>query len=418
MGLLRPPTQLRRHWFLALAWTIACVQQPFCSLPAAGSTVDDYDGIATIEHLAIINITYVDPQTGELRSERSEPGIYGSESRLDDEWGIVVHVRTTDNRTDGCSPVVNAPCERWIALIERGVCKFHQKIHNAAIVSNASAVVIYNFKDNEQLVTMKHKVDDVVSIFVSKQIGNRIAQLVDNGTRVLMHIVRGPMRATSSGTIHRTSVLFVSISFIVLMVISLAWLVFYYVQRFRYAHTKDRLAKRLTCAAKKAVNKMPQKTVRRGDNETDPDFDLCAICVEGYKVGDVLRVLPCKHLFHKLCVDPWLIEQRSCPICKLDILHAYGIHVSCGKESTSTDADTPFMFADVTDFLLDVGDPHVRATPAAAAADVARQQQHPSAMASTTGISAAPHITSDEHDDRSVIMQPLTSQRMSMLYDE
>lgn len=41
---------------------------------------------------------------------------------------------------------------------------------------------------------------------------------------------------------YRTSVLFVSISFIVLMVISLAWLVFYYIQRFRYIHAKDQLS--------------------------------------------------------------------------------------------------------------------------------------------------------------------------------
>uniref|UniRef100_A0A914NNK6 Candidate secreted effector n=1 Tax=Meloidogyne incognita TaxID=6306 RepID=A0A914NNK6_MELIC len=39
----------------------------------------------------------------------------------------------------------------------------------------------------------------------------------------------------------KTSVLFASISFIVLIVFSLDWLVFYYVQRFRYAHAKDRL---------------------------------------------------------------------------------------------------------------------------------------------------------------------------------
>ena len=41
---------------------------------------------------------------------------------------------------------------------------------------------------------------------------------------------------------NRTSVMFVSISFIVLMMISLAWLVFYYIQRFRYLHAKDRLS--------------------------------------------------------------------------------------------------------------------------------------------------------------------------------
>ena len=37
----------------------------------------------------------------------------------------------------------------------------------------------------------------------------------------------------------RTSVLFVSVSFMILMLISLAWLVFYYIQRFRYIHAKD-----------------------------------------------------------------------------------------------------------------------------------------------------------------------------------
>jgi hypothetical protein len=34
-----------------------------------------------------------------------------------------------------------------------------------------------------------------------------------------------------------------------------------------------------------------------------------------------------RHMFHKSCVDPWLIEQRSCPMCKLDILKAYGLQV-------------------------------------------------------------------------------------------
>lgn len=47
----------------------------------------------------------------------------------------------------------------------------------------------------------------------------------------------------------RTSVMFVSISFIVLMMISLAWLVFYYIQRFRYLHAKDRLSVRISISS-------------------------------------------------------------------------------------------------------------------------------------------------------------------------
>ncbi|KAI6188565.1 RING-type domain-containing protein [Aphelenchoides besseyi] len=123
----------------------------------------------------------------------------------------------------------------------------------------------------------------------------------------------------------KTSVLFVSISFIILMVISLAWLVFYYVQRFRYAHAKDRLQRRLFNAAKKALTRIPTKPVKAGDKELDSD---CPVCIDPYRAGDIVRMLPCRHVFHKTCVDPWLLEHRTCPMCKSDILKAFGYHVN------------------------------------------------------------------------------------------
>uniref|UniRef100_A0A0R3SF32 RING-type domain-containing protein n=1 Tax=Hymenolepis diminuta TaxID=6216 RepID=A0A0R3SF32_HYMDI len=51
-----------------------------------------------------------------------------------------------------------------------------------------------------------------------------------------------------------------------------------------------------------------------------------------------------RHYFHKLCIDPWLLEQRSCPMCKLDILQAYDFRpdmdrscpASTGVDSNST----------------------------------------------------------------------------------
>ncbi|KAJ1366726.1 hypothetical protein KIN20_027480 [Parelaphostrongylus tenuis] len=123
----------------------------------------------------------------------------------------------------------------------------------------------------------------------------------------------------------KTSVLFVSISFIILMVISLAWLVFYYVQRFRYAHAKDRLQRRLFNAARKALMRIPTRCLKVGDLELDVD---CAVCIDPYQAGDVVRTLPCRHVYHKSCIDPWLLEHRTCPMCKADILKHFGYQVS------------------------------------------------------------------------------------------
>jgi hypothetical protein len=53
---------------------------------------------------------------------------------------------------------VNVPSNRrWIALVERGSCKFNDKIHNAAVEMNASAVVIYDHKDTEVRILLSPK---------------------------------------------------------------------------------------------------------------------------------------------------------------------------------------------------------------------------------------------------------------------
>lgn len=43
----------------------------------------------------------------------------------------------------------------------------------------------------------------------------------------------------------------------------------------------------------------------------------CAICLVDFCEGDKIRVLPkCKHRFHVVCIDKWLLSRSSCPNCR------------------------------------------------------------------------------------------------------
>ena len=48
--------------------------------------------------------------------------------------------------------------------------------------------------------------------------------------------------------------------------------------------------------------------------------DRCPICLVEYSAGDLGRKLDCKHAFHKNCVDEWLVNENTCPICRAKAL--------------------------------------------------------------------------------------------------
>ncbi|NWU82544.1 RN215 protein, partial [Onychorhynchus coronatus] len=50
------------------------------------------------------------------------------------------------------------------------------------------------------------------------------------------------------------------------------------------------------------------------------EIDSCAVCLDQFHKSQWLRVLPCSHEFHRDCVDPWLLLQQTCPLCKHNIL--------------------------------------------------------------------------------------------------
>lgn len=45
----------------------------------------------------------------------------------------------------------------------------------------------------------------------------------------------------------------------------------------------------------------------------------CAICLGDYVEGEELMTLPCTHNFHCTCVQHWLQESNTCPVCRREV---------------------------------------------------------------------------------------------------
>lgn len=42
----------------------------------------------------------------------------------------------------------------------------------------------------------------------------------------------------------------------------------------------------------------------------------CRACLKPYNTGEFVRHLPCSHIFHRSCIDNWLLHRKaSCPQC-------------------------------------------------------------------------------------------------------
>lgn len=109
---------------------------------------------------AYLNVTYIDPETKKLRTEKSEIGKFG-DGRVGPAFGVLVHVSSWEGGFTGCAAPLRSsfgdgslPQEPWIALVKRGQCNFEVKVDNA-LRHNASAILVYNDRESPTLDKMK-----------------------------------------------------------------------------------------------------------------------------------------------------------------------------------------------------------------------------------------------------------------------
>ncbi|XP_020096571.1 receptor homology region, transmembrane domain- and RING domain-containing protein 1-like isoform X2 [Ananas comosus] len=213
---------------------------------------------------------------------------------------------------DACSPftkkAVQGPVPPF-ALIIRGGCTFDDKVRYAQR-AGFKAAIVYDNEDGGALISRTSSGIHIHAVFVSKASGETLKKYAGR-TDIELWII--PTFENSAWSI-------MAISFISLLAMSAVLATCFFVRRHRIRREQPRVPniREFHGMSSRLVKAMPSLifTSVLEDNCTSR---TCAICLEDYNVGEKLRILPCRHKFHALCVDSWLTTWRTfCPVCKQD----------------------------------------------------------------------------------------------------
>jgi hypothetical protein len=58
------------------------------------------------------------------------------------------------------------------------------------------------------------------------------------------------------------------------------------------------------------IDKLPKKLAIQSDCNNS-----CVICMDNYKLDQIICELPCKHIYHSECIIQWMKCKNTCPLC-------------------------------------------------------------------------------------------------------
>mmetsp|Transcript_24318 Transcript_24318/g.36055 ORF Transcript_24318/g.36055 Transcript_24318/m.36055 type:complete len:597 (-) Transcript_24318:1573-3363(-) len=65
------------------------------------------------------------------------------------------------------------------------------------------------------------------------------------------------------------------------------------------------------------LNSFPRRILCEDDEAISDESVMCSICLAAFSAGDEVRDLPCEHIFHSSCVNDWLANESTCPLCRV-----------------------------------------------------------------------------------------------------
>ncbi|XP_065056196.1 E3 ubiquitin-protein ligase RNF13-like [Rhopilema esculentum] len=193
----------------------------------------------------------------------------------------------------------------FFALIEESGCDYSQKVLMAQNSNYRAAIIYEKFSDTP--VVMEGG-EAASKIFIpSVNIGKSDGESLKNyDYKTHAHIYLQPSM--------KVPIELYLIPFVVVFGVCFLFMALFSVGRY----CRQRRIIRNSRLSRESLKSIPTKKFKKGD-----DYDICAICLEEFEVGEKLRILPCSHVYHCKCVDPWLTGgKKSCPVCNRPVLVA------------------------------------------------------------------------------------------------
>ncbi|CAK9185570.1 unnamed protein product [Ilex paraguariensis] len=70
-------------------------------------------------------------------------------------------------------------------------------------------------------------------------------------------------------------------------------------------------------ASKSAIDALPN--IKMTKALLASDSSQCAVCKDSFEIHEEAKQMPCKHIYHKDCITPWLELHNSCPVCRYEL---------------------------------------------------------------------------------------------------
>ncbi|KAK9916228.1 hypothetical protein WJX75_000255 [Coccomyxa subellipsoidea] len=309
------------------------------------------------------------------------PADFGPRVPLDGLEGVLVVADPEDACTNISMPVLDG--KPWIALIVRSErarkdCSFDIKVQHAQD-AGAVAAIVYDDVYEALIIMSKprdHEDPGIPAVFVAQKTGIMMKKLMSPGATIV--------RITPIADAVWMSMLLSAFAGVLAVTVVVATFYFISGRRHRIRNMPGRLGYSLLRGGDEGMTPAELRTLpiviheRHHHHPHEHSHELldleagilssnssseassprgpkgggtlktCAVCIEDYRDGEKLRVLPCKHRFHLECIDQWLSARKPlCPICKWDALQPFTPLNAEQEEAAAEPAATtsPFSFS-------------------------------------------------------------------------